>query len=235
MGGENDNQPALISRIEGLSPRGRGKLGPFPVLSDRHGSIPAWAGETFPGCPTVNRPWVYPRVGGGNYRSHRRPPGHQGLSPRGRGKRIGRGLGQRINGSIPAWAGETEGRGAKRMARTVYPRVGGGNWLDAKGLAFAAGLSPRGRGKQVKVDDQTGQEGSIPAWAGETCGRDMPSAGLRVYPRVGGGNSSPRLRQPSARGLSPRGRGKLGRPATTTTWPRSIPAWAGETTILPPQ
>ena len=71
----------------------------------------------------------------------------------------------------------------------------------------------------------------------------------RVYPRVGGGNGygfgilgkgrglSPRGRgnlmvlalKICSGGLSPRGRGKLSDTSSRRSWPRSIPAWAGET------
>ena len=51
----------------------------------------------------------------------------------------------------------------------------------------------------------------------------------RVYPRVGGGNSSPQASKPGCRGLSPRGRGKQRTPPWGNGGMGSIPAWAGET------
>ena len=51
----------------------------------------------------------------------------------------------------------------------------------------------------------------------------------KVYPRVGGGNTTDPMMVASSRGLSPRGRGKRGGKATPSTWTGSIPAWAGET------
>ena len=53
-----------------------------------------------------------------------------------------------------------------------------------------------------------GDEGSIPAWAGETRVIDENKVDGRVYPRVGGGNSALWRQMCEAPGLSPRGRGK---------------------------
>ena len=50
---------------------------------------------------------VYPRVGGGNNDYASTKPGVNGLSPRGRGKRLSNVTPGTANGSIPAWAGET--------------------------------------------------------------------------------------------------------------------------------
>ena len=55
--------------------------------------------------------------------------------------------------------------------------------------------------------------------------------GIRVYPRVCGGNTQWRNRPPSRRGLSPRVRGKLRLSARNHGINRSIPACAGETAI----
>ena len=53
--------------------------------------------------------------------------------------------------------------------------------------------------------------------------------GMRVYPRVGGGNQIRNFRVRMPVGLSPRGRGKLIATARALGVAGSIPAWAGET------
>ena len=58
---------ALV-RGEGLSPRGRGKLGRREFDHLDAGSIPAWAGETMLYSAETPPLRVYPRVGGGNAR-----------------------------------------------------------------------------------------------------------------------------------------------------------------------
>ena len=70
-----------------------------------------------------------------------------GLSPRGRGKPLGRQLARYRAGSIPAWAGETRGLRMAAANPGVYPRVGGGNASSARRGLDTGGLSPRGRGK----------------------------------------------------------------------------------------
>ena len=132
--------------------------------------------------------------------------------------------------SIPAWAGETGVHLVSGDAAQVYPRVGGGNEVGVVHKPTAGGLSPRGRGKLRRWPMQRRILRSIPAWAGET----KLVAGIpnlrRVYPRVGGGNASPRCCPTSNTGLSPRGRGKRGHRRGLGGGGRSIPAWAGETT-----
>ena len=110
--------------------------------------------------------------------------------------------------SIPAWAGETLYPYRIASARRVYPRVGGGNLLTFGIGAVAPGLSPRGRGKLTSWLAISFSLRSIPAWAGETTDTPRPQAGLKVYPRVGGGNGVAAAKTDRGYGLSPRGRGK---------------------------
>ena len=129
---------------------------------------------------------------------------------------------------IPAWAGEPRRGPSRAMPTRVYPRVGGGAALTSETEIKAVGLSPRGRGSRHIRGGDLGDGGSIPAWAGEPP-RVMPAA-LRdgVYPRVGGGAFRSETPISSTRGLSPRGRGSLGREKLPTILVGSIPAWAGE-------
>ena len=94
------------------------------------------------------------------------------------------------------------------------------------------GLSPRGRGKLLRLRNGNTSSGSIPAWAGETetLSRCRPTPA--VYPRVGGGNSERSTHCRDIAGLSPRGRGKLVFGVFLDACYRSIPAWAGETATL---
>ena len=74
--------------------------------------------------------------------------------------------------------------------------------------------------------------GSIPAWAGEPrhCLRSEPYS--RVDPRVGGGASQRHRRIGARPGRSPRGRGSLSPPCLPAYRVGSIPAWAGEPSIV---
>ena len=91
----------------GLSPRGRGKRAGEGADTPANRSIPAWAGETYPGHHPRLPPGVYPRVGGGNRSGVGEGLYTAGLSPRGRGKQGGGNAPIIPQGSIPAWAGET--------------------------------------------------------------------------------------------------------------------------------
>ena len=229
MGGGNARIFQSEMSARGLSPRGRGKLEKDLTALYLCGSIPAWAGETS-GCLSRLTQWaVYPRVGGGNTSPQFTKAPDMGLSPRGRGKRCQRRCGLGRCGSIPAWAGETEQRCSRYRYAGVYPRVGGGNWRNTRPFFKRAGLSPRGRGKQVLAAVKRHCLRSIPAWAGET--RPMrPRLSLwTVYPRVGGGNMPLMFVVSPTRGLSPRGRGKRRLYPIYPKRMRSIPAWAGET------
>ena len=168
-------------------------------------------------------------MGGGNPPAVWSMVGRRGLSPRGRGKHH-QDAGDRLPArSIPAWAGETHCRLPLPSMRRVYPRVGGGNSTRPMWVLVRIGLSPRGRGKPFSSSDNNPSSRSIPAWAGET----LPSRTLirlvRVYPRVGGGNSAAGTRVQLVIGLSPRGRGKPRIPIISGKTDGSIPAWAGET------
>ena len=107
VGGGNVLAGFLAMALQGLSPRGRGKLllGIARILTT--GSIPAWAGETRIAPHSFRFPPVYPRVGGGNPGRRSNPPLLYGLSPRGRGKRREANPETKCWRSIPAWAGET--------------------------------------------------------------------------------------------------------------------------------
>ena len=172
-------------------------------------------------------------MGGGNFRTALAGEDAEGLSPRGRGKRLRPRLHDVRSRSIPAWAGETKRPPTCGVTKTVYPRVGGGNLDEADASTKQRGLSPRGRGKQPPPFEEVVVYGSIPAWAGETTSRSQCGWKQAVYPRVGGGNVPLILRMPPLLGLSPRGRGKHRVGYRCLRPRRSIPAWAGETLSHP--
>ena len=150
----------------------------------------------------------------------------------GGGNRDFRIIARRCQGSIPAWAGETQRRGCSTIGLEVYPRVGGGNKQERFILQIRSGLSPRGRGKPRRTAQRAVIRRSIPAWAGETVFTHPHGVVMTVYPRVGGGNSETTGTRKQERGLSPRGRGKPPPPMPPTDLSGSIPAWAGETLSL---
>ena len=174
----------------GLSPRGRGNLLP-PRMRDIHvGSIPAWAGEPLRLSWCSPRASVYPRVGGGTGVAVSLADCAPGLSPRGRGNRGCWDDDCYCCGSIPAWAGEPAGTTSIKELSPVYPRVGGGTFIDPLAVLYGLGLSPRGRGNRITEGRTLRLLRSIPAWAGEP-GRCYDLCNnRRVYPRVGGGTTA---------------------------------------------
>ena len=218
----------LQSGCKGLSPRVRGN----PPLNTRggarHGSIPACAGEPKPDVHVVALGVVYPRVCGGTPLAQRQPPLFGGLSPRVRGNlAVDEALpsGER---SIPACAGEPVCGGGAAPNNTVYPRVCGGTADSAEDWVSLEGLSPRVRGNRRGEAGERGDEGSIPACAGEPGGCRRRQTCRWVYPRVCGGTPVMVTALPTLRGLSPRVRGNRRVLPPLNELKRSIPACAGE-------
>ncbi len=69
-----------------------------------------------------------------------------GLSPRGRGNRLGKTAISAPNRSIPAWAGQPRVSTNRKNGGRVYPRVGGATVGSGDVGVHPVGLSPRGRG-----------------------------------------------------------------------------------------
>ena len=195
---------------QGLSPRVRGKHRVVGAVGRDLRSIPACAGEAPMNGNERPRTEVYPRVCVGSVGRHHQPAVSQGLSPRVRGKRCcaaGRRCG---GGSIPACAGEATVPAATARPRRVYPRVCGGSGLRVWTSGGNGGLSPRVRGKLVRVSAHGGNGGSIPACAGEAPAAPGTPAAAAVYPRVCGGSTYGKNPVYVVEGLSPRVRGKRG-------------------------
>ena len=161
-------------------------------------AIPAWAGV--PGRPSCQG--LSPR-GRGNH--HRSPAWvfRAGLSPRGRGNR------QPVVDTLSKYVGlSPRGRGNLRnVIARVYPRVGG--TCRHQRLAPQSVYPRVGGGtlRSAKLILTEGNQGSIPAWAGEPPQRRVCRYADRVYPRVGGGTLIKFLTPEGNQGLSPRGRG----------------------------
>ena len=144
------NWPACPSgqRIQGRSPRMRGKLVDAVVPIDLLRSIPAYAGETRMGWTGPRKTQVDPRVCGGNLVASVEGTGARGRSPRMRGKHRQRIAPAQPDGSIPAYAGETICSSFRYPPAQVDPRVCGGNAAAPSRSPPPKGRSPRMRGKR---------------------------------------------------------------------------------------
>ena len=227
VGGERPGGRGPGNHLAGSSPRGRGTLCHCATGSRGRRFIPAWAGNAQLSDPAAAMKAVHPRVGGERTFGDFRLDGFDGSSPRGRGTRVGHGLGAIIKRFIPAWAGNATTAPGRMAGMTVHPRVGGERPVVMDYNIKRGGSSPRGRG--TPGCDQSGGRPRrfIPAWAGNatrlTCRRSMQS----VHPRVGGERHRNPARLRINGGSSPRGRGT--RSSWRRPWHRSrfIPAWAG--------
>ena len=104
----------------------RGNPYQIPAAGMGFRSIPAYAGEPWPGAAIPARGWVYPRVCGGTARTAYWPTSAYGLSPRMRGNRDMNPRPAADLRSIPAYAGEPFAYAGGARNGGVYPRVCGG-------------------------------------------------------------------------------------------------------------
>ena len=153
----------------------------------------------------------------------------RGRSPRVRGRPAASLHPPLSDGSIPACAGKTQGRGRRQDCRAVDPRVCGEDAAYDDAHDEESGRSPRVRGRQGRRQAEKGLPWSIPACAGKT-GFDYLGRSVRqVDPRVCGEDGNQHRGMTFYRGRSPRVRGRhlSGRRIRR---PRgSIPACAGKT------
>ena len=152
-----------------------------------------------------------------------------GLSPHGRGIPPSHLADQHNTGPIPAWAGDTGVSTSRGRPVWAYPRMGGGYKLENQVSTQGQGLSPHGRGIQLRCLVQLGRAGPIPAWAGDTSTSTSTTGFSGAYPRMGGGYASQTLPGSAYTGLSPHGRGIPARIAVSESYFGPIPAWAGDT------
>ena len=194
-GGETDELVVRLSKISGLSPRGRGNRSGHDGVGRLAGSIPARAGKPCVRQRHLHPRRVYPRAGGETpvTVSVTREP--DGLSPRGRGNRDVRVPVDPDGGSIPARAGKPPDPPGPCRIAMVYPRAGGETPDHDLRRADFTGLSPRGRGNRIQQLAVLYWRWSIPARAGKPPSGDC-LADLSL-------------------GLSPRGRGNRIEPASS--------------------
>ena len=151
----------------GLSPRGRGNRHPGRDQADPARSIPARAGKPKSRLPRSRSMRVYPRAGGETGWQLLCLTEYIGLSPRGRGNRVGRCKRRCPRGSIPARAGKPQRYAAVHGQRQVYPRAGGETHGQQRPTQRRSGLSPRGRGNRRTRGRMAHGGRSIPARAGK--------------------------------------------------------------------
>ena len=135
---------------------------------------------------------------------------------------------------IPARAGKTSADRSQSPYPRAHPRAGGENPRSHSTKREQRGSSPRGRGKPGRQLAGLARQRLIPARAGKTNpARPHRTAG-RAHPRAGGENRFAGYIKRTAKGSSPRGRGKHAQELGRSRAPRLIPARAGKTRELSP-
>ena len=227
----------------------RGKPDGTDGIAARRRIIPARAGQTIQAsAPEAYAP-DHPRACGANWLTSDMLGCRVGSSPRVRGKRPV----EHVRGShtriIPARAGQTTGAVVVAAHNADHPRACGANRLLAYATRWAAGSSPRVRGKLGGLRVGVVQRRIIPARAGQTeqgrrqgkkariiparAGQTLRNHGIpdqrTDHPRACGANDGLTTLQLIECGSSPRVRGKLQFSDQPRWQDRIIPARAGQT------
>ena len=157
----------------------------------------------------------------------------RGSSPHGRGTRRRTGWPCGSRRVIPAWAGNTTPRSTASTRRTGHPRMGGEHRWHRLARLRAAGSSPHGRGTRGRRLAQQLVRRVIPAWAGNTLHVDGTTDWQPGHPRMGGEHTIFGACKVRQFGSSPHGRGTRQPTVPPAPDTRVIPAWAGNTGLLP--
>ena len=227
--GANLTVAVTLAVPAGSSPRMRGKHTKTPKTMSYPRIIPAHAGQT----TSTSDSWAtapdHPRACGAN--TARKPVTgiKTGSSPRMRGKRGCGGRSTTRGRIIPAHAGQTSPLSEHSSPRSDHPRACGANAFGEHERCGGAGSSPRMRGKHQGRQLQQPQRRIIPAHAGQTTARTPVGDGKTDHPRACGANLAGFDSFEGESGSSPRMRGKHTKTPKTMSYPRIIPAHAGQT------
>ena len=132
-------------------------------------------------------------------------------------------------GLIPAHAGKTPAHYCSQHQSRAHPRACGENRSGSHVLNADQGSSPRMRGKPWRNDGAESGWGLIPAHAGKTCRRAVPTVFHRAHPRACGENGDDERCNIFMQGSSPRMRGKHATSSEARGAVGLIPAHAGKT------
>ena len=213
---------------QGQSPLTRGRPQSSTGRATICGSIPAHAGEAWPGIGQALSAGVNPRSRGGGSKARPRARRTAGQSPLTRGRHYTDQLVLLDKGSIPAHAGEAQRDQLLALEPGVNPRSRGGGGDNTLADRVAQGQSPLTRGRQSSLAEQLCINGSIPAHAGEAPRRLPRARGAVVNPRSRGGGWPASRRPGWPIGQSPLTRGRQAGELVQPAVGGSIPAHAGE-------
>ena len=150
-----------------------------------------------------------------------------------RGTRGGTSFSSRLQGIIPAYAGNTYLLAPILLVSWDHPRVCGEHMMTTTHSTSRRGSSPRMRGTHTRRPSNETQPGIIPAYAGNTIASFFQTTMKKDHPRVCGEHHDLIDHGNDDRGSSPRMRGT---PIGIKLIPQVagiIPAYAGNTTGSP--
>ena len=221
-----------VLRFVGLSPLARGTR-MIPNLGYRTSRfIPAGAGNS--DLKIASQYWraVYPRWRGELMKCRNVNFSSGGLSPLARGTRD---KSARIGGPlrfIPAGAGNSKAIRRAFSCQPVYPRWRGELPQRTHESQCSGGLSPLARGTPLDEDGPGELVRFIPAGAGNSAIRWIHCFVAPVYPRWRGELNNSRKCSAALRGLSPLARGTPSCTTIAPSYPRFIPAGAGNSSPI---
>ena len=157
-----------VESAPGSSPRVRGKHHALRNRGTTNRLIPARAGKTKRVAASSMADRAHPRACGENHIGWGPMRGHEGSSPRVRGKLPGGVGGPGFLGLIPARAGKTWRTPSASSTRPAHPRACGENHMATGPMNASIGSSPRVRGKRGRGHVGRRHRRLIPARAGKT-------------------------------------------------------------------
>ena len=131
----------------------------------------------------------------------------KGSSPQVRGARERSGRDRRGGGIIPAGAGSTSGTQGARRTAWDHPRRCGEHSTSSRSSRSSRGSSPQVRGALVTLPRRPVNPGIIPAGAGSTDMKRLPSSAVRDHPRRCGEHWAWFMSRTRDKGSSPQVRG----------------------------
>ncbi len=228
--GEHLKSAARALLDVGSSPPTRGTRGRGLDEALPHRLIPAHAGNTLTGIPSVASCTAHPRPRGEHSLVKEESAGSPGSSPPTRGTLLRRRHDELRLRLIPAHAGNTLPWPRCRHRRSAHPRPRGEHARELERARGFIGSSPPTRGTPPPDLLPLGEGRLIPAHAGNTTSLRTTSSGWAAHPRPRGEHWRRSSWLAASTGSSPPTRGTLTRTAYGRRRWRLIPAHAGNTT-----